>query len=219
MFKRMGFMVALTISGAATAASIVNDGFENPVTAAYTPYDVAQVIGSGGWRVTQGTVDVVRGGLNWGSAYEGSQFLDLVGTGPGSNLGAIEQTVSGLAANGAYQLTFWYRANAGDPLLAGSTYDAQIAVVTTNATPAVIHVNAAQADTWQSYSYIFSPTSSTATISFAALSSGTHNNGGVFLDAVSLAPVPEPSEWAMLAVGFGFVGMAAARRRSQRADR
>ncbi len=38
-------------------------------------------------------------------------------------------------------------------------------------------------------------------------------NGGGYMVGLSVAPVPEPSEWAMMLAGLGLVGAVAARRR------
>lgn len=68
---------------------------------------------------------------------------------------------------------------------------------------------------WSPTSVIFEATSAITTLSFT-LAPRTY----IALDATSVtlmspaAPVPEPSEWAMMAAGFGIVG-AVARRRSR----
>jgi hypothetical protein len=44
----------------------------------------------------------------------------------------------------------------------------------------------------------------------------TANNGSAFFDVEVGAPVPEPSTWAMMLLGFGFVGGAMRSRRRQK---
>jgi hypothetical protein len=215
--KAAAAAAAMAIVGAASAATVVNGGFEDPVVAGgYQTFNAISTIGAAGWTVLQGSVDVVKTNQGWGTAYEGAQFLDLVGTGLPVNEARIQQTLTGLTANTPYQLTFWYRANAGDPLAPGDTYQASLRVSSSNAPTDVISVTQAQANTgtWYSHTYAFTPVGTSANLTFVALTSGANNNGGIFLDAVSVTPVPEPHEWVMMLAGLGMVGVIASRRRA-----
>lgn len=60
------------------------------------------------------------------------------------------------------------------------------------------------------------------TYTFANLGAGDYSfkftgdlgtSGGGYMVGLSIAPVPEPSEWAMMLAGLGIVGAVAARRR------
>jgi len=50
------------------------------------------------------------------------------------------------------------------------------------------------------------------TLTFDALT--IQNNGGVFLDSVSVSAAPEPAAWLMMSAGFGIVGASLRRRRA-----
>ena len=210
-------MIASTaLAGTASAAVVVNGGFEDPVVGgSYQTFNAISTIGAAGWQVLQGSVDVVKTGLSWGTSKEGAQFLDLVGTGLAVNEARLQQTLTGLTANTQYQLTFWYRANAGDVLAPGDTYQASIRVSSSNAPTDILTLTQTQANTgaWYQHTYNFTPVGTSANLTFVALTSGVNNNGGVFLDAVSVTPVPEASEWAMMLAGLGVVGLIARKRR------
>jgi hypothetical protein len=65
---------------------------------------------------------------------------------------------------------------------------------------------------WQSYSSVFQATSSTSTLSFVNTAGGA--NGGLFIDNISVAAVPEPATWAMMLLGFGLIGAGMRRRKT-----
>jgi len=204
----------LAAAGQAQAALVINGGFENPAVATYQTFSAGG--GFSGWSVLQGSVDIVKANTSWGSAYEGSQFLDLVGTGMAVNEARLQQTLTGLTVGTQYQLSFWYRANAADVLAPGDTYQASIRVSSSNAPTSIVELTQTQANSgiWYQHVYNFTPVSTSANLTFVALTSGQNNNGGIFLDGVSVTPVPEPAEWAMMIAGLGVVGLIARRRRA-----
>lgn len=72
---------------------------------------------------------------------------------------------------------------------------------------------------WLQYSASFTATTNGA-VNFAIVNQNTELSGNDFgIDDISLTAnaIPEPATWAMLLAGFGLIGMAARRRRTQAA--
>lgn len=206
-FRGFLFAGALTLAPASLSAaeSLTNGGFEAPVvvgpccvTSPPTPIP--------GWTPTP-NVNVVNGTFSSSAgnlAKEGNQYLDLVGEG---GTGSIAQSFA-TAIGQVYNLRFWYSHNlfsglgsASARLSVGSLSDSFTHTGGTNANLA-----------WVFYSNSFTAGSASTTLTFTNTAGAT--NEGVFLDAVSVTAVPEPSTWAMLILGFGLLG-GAMRRRSQ----
>jgi Protein of unknown function (DUF642) len=141
-------------------------------------------------------------------AYQGVQYLDLVGTGPdGTELstGTISQTF-GTVVGETYTLSFAY---ANNPW---STSTASASVSVDGLSGSVTHDTSTTADlNWLIYTNTFVATSSSATLTFTETVGA--NNGGVLLDAVSVTGVPETSTWAMMLAGFGGLGLLGYRAR------
>lgn len=203
------FAGALTLAPASLSAaeSLVNGGFEAPVVAG--PCCItAPPTAIPGWtptpnvNVVNGTFSSTAGNL----AKEGNQYLDLVGEGGAGSIAQSFATVAGQV----YSLQFWYShnlfsglASASARLSAGSLSDS------------ITHTGGTNANlNWQFYSGAFTANSAQTTLTFTNTAGAT--NEGVFLDAVSVMAVPEPSTWAMLILGFGLLG-GAMRRRGQAA--
>lgn len=207
--KKM-IVAALSLVAAASPASaelIVNGGFEQPgVTGpccTTTPPDALP-----GWTVTAGDVNVVIGtfgSTNGNLAYEGSQYLDIVGQQPN---GAMQQTFNTVAGR-LYTVSFAYAHNlfGGAPSATGVfSVDVLGGILT--------HTGGTTNDLgWSTYLGQFTATGSTATLAFSGAQST--DNAGLFLDAVSVT-VPEPATWAMLILGMGAVGGAMRRKTARR---
>jgi choice-of-anchor C domain-containing protein len=220
-------ILAAALSGAAMVATpaqaanlLINGGFEAPAIGSFF-----QNFGSGstaitGWTVDTSNagenVDIVNGAFTPGGpspAFEGTQYLDLVGFG---TLGSIYQTFSTVAGQ-RYVLSFAYSHNlfGGDPSASAEFGLANGGVLGTLLAPRVTfsHVGGTNSNlNWQTYSYGFLAAGTQTTLGF--LSGAGGNNAGVLLDAVSVTgAVPEPAAWALMIVGFGLVGSAARRRK------
>lgn len=195
----------LLASAAAGANQVANGSFEDPVIAAASFQNIAG--GSEppgfGWSVVFNNVDLISTGVLGitGPMAAGSQALDLVGFGTG---GAIAQSFATTAGT-TYGLQFSY---ANNPIVTGTAS----ASVQVTAGPATLLSTTVTHDTstagnlaWTTYSATFTATGSTATLRFDNTIGG--GNGGVFLDAISVTPVPEPTTWGMwlagLAIGAG----------------
>jgi len=72
---------------------------------------------------------------------------------------------------------------------------------------------ASNVNSWQTASFDFTATQPQTLLSFASLISGPNGNGGVLIDNIQVAAVPEPHEWAMMLSGLGLVAFVASRRR------
>jgi hypothetical protein len=204
-------LAAAAFSAIPTVASaqVTNGGFEQPVLPPGTTccITVAAPGSIPGWDVTSGDINIVVGtysssppGTNL--AYEGDQYLDLVGE---SGAGSIEQTIATVAGQ-TYMLTFAYSNNIfGGAALASANY------LIASLGGVVIHGTASATDLdWTVFTGTFVGTGSD-TLSFTSILDA--QNGSVFLDGVSIAAVPEASTWAMMILGFGLAGAAIRRRR------
>jgi choice-of-anchor C domain-containing protein len=198
--KTFAFIAALALPVAAQAASFQNGSFETgPAAGSFT------TLGAGdtsitGWTVGGNSIDYI--GSYW-NAQDGSRSVDLSGNGPGS----VSQTFDTIL-NRRYTVTFWLAGNtdgaptvkstivsAGGP---GTTFTFD---TTGDAIPGL---------DWKKYSYSFTATGGSTTLSFAAGDGGSY---GAALDNVSVLGVPEPAQWALMIGGFGLIGAASRRRR------
>lgn len=168
-----------------------------------------------GWTVTTNNVDLVSTIGGWPApAYQGNQYLDLVGYG---STGGISQTFA-TAIGQRYNISFAYGNNPGSTSFASA--DVTVAGFST--------LFSADFSTtsnigWRIVSGSFLADSASTTILFNEVVGG--NNGGVLLDAVNIAPTdvtninatPLPSTWMMLLGGvLGFAPFVY-RRSSRRA--
>ena len=140
-------------------------------------------------------------------AYEGSQYLDLVGEG---GTGSLSQSFATVAGH-VYTLTLAYSHNLFSGLAAASG-----SVTVGSLADLLVHSGGSNSNlNWQTYTANFIAGAGTSsTLTFTNLTGA--GNEGLFLDAVSIQQaVPEASTWAQLLIGFALVGgaMSARRRR------
>jgi hypothetical protein len=209
MYKYLLAAAAISFIPAAASAQIVtNGGFEDPTISgpccSTVPPDSLT-----GWTATP-NVNVVNGtfssagGVNL--AYEGNQYLDLVGQG---GTGSISQDID-LMDGVVYTLTFAYSHNLFSP---NSATSASAAFSIGTLTGTVFHDTGDNSNLdWQIFTGNFTAGPG-STLNFTNLTGGV--NEGILLDAVSITQaVPEPGTWAMMLIGFGAVGFAMRRRKS-----
>lgn len=205
-----GALAAFSTSASA-AELITNGSFENPAVGSpccnTVPPDNLP-----GWVIDAGNVNVVNGTFSSSAgnlAADGSQYLDLVGQG---GVGSISQTFNTIA-NKRYNIHFLFSHNLfSGPLTASASVSVgSLADIITHSTGSSSNLD------WRPYSGSFLATGPSSTLNFTNLTGG--QNEGIFLDAVSVSAVPEPSTWAMLLIGFFAVagGLRSTRRRSKRA--
>lgn len=196
-------LIAATLPTAANAVVVVNGSFEDGTNpGSFT------TVGTGssaitGWSVLSGSVDYI--GTYW-QASDGVRSVDL----SGNSIGTLGQTLTGLTAGQSYKVTFDVSRNPDGGVnprtgvfnAGGQTFNFSYSDASSN------RANMK----WQTVSYSFLATGSTALISFSSDASGGCCFGPA-LDNVRIAAVPEPASWAMMVGGFVLLG-AAMRRRS-----
>jgi hypothetical protein len=191
------------------AEALTNGGFEAPVVAGpccitSPPTDIPGWTATPNVNVVNGTFASSPSGTNL--AKQGNQYLDLVGEG---GTGSISQTFTTVVGQ-IYNLNFWYSHNLFSGLASAS---ARLSVVGsgTNLSDSITHSSGNNTNLdWRFYSGAFTADSTSTTLRFVNTTGAA--NEGVFLDAVSVLAVPEPSTWAMLILGFGVLGGAMRRR-------
>lgn len=203
--------VAMAVAGSAHAALLTNGGFESPSFGGFflTPSPGTEPVGFG-WAVTVGNVEVLNGSFpGFPGAYAGIHSLDLVGT---TTSGGIAQTFATTAGTN-YSLSFAYANNPG----AASGSSANVSVVNGVNAPllstSITHATSTNSNlNWTIANLTFQATGSTATLSFTDTSH--HSGEGIYLDAITVADVPEPASFALLGAGLLATGFARRRTRA-----
>ncbi len=223
----LAVVVALATISGARANTIVNGSFEDPVIS----YPWYENFGTGclgncaggppgpggvtaalpGWTVTTNNVDVVSVVGGWPApAYDGSQYLDLVGTG---STGGISQTFA-TTPGVKYNLSFAYGNNPESTSFAIATV--KVTPGSSATLPAVFFANFSTENNigWEVFTASFVADSLFTTLSFNEVFG--ENNGGVLLDAINVTATPLPSTWLMLLSGFVGLGFFAHRATKKR---
>ncbi len=173
---------------------ITNGSFENPsVGSGYSIFANGDVPG---WTSNNNEIEIDYTPLLSMATYDGTQSVELNGTGPDT----ISQTVSGLTVGDVYNLTWGYGDRPGYGAQEAQVFFGGALVATDNGTGT---------GNWTPNSIFLTATSTSETLSFAAISGGGAGNE---IDGVSLLKAPEPSAfivWTLL----GAVGLFIARRR------
>jgi len=189
-------------AGLAQGQTVVNGSFELGVNPGPTSIELnaGDSTSLTGWTVVSGTIDYVGG--TW-TAGDGSRSLDLSGT----SAGQIEQIITGFTVGQNYQLSFLMAANTADgPSV--KTLQASIGSATQTFTfDGTGHSNANMG--WSQRTMNFTATSSSLTLDFNSLVDGLF---GPALDAVAIAPVPEPGTMSLLGCAALVCGWGAIRR-------
>jgi hypothetical protein len=184
--------------GAASAASIADYSFEDPVTGGfyYTPV-VAGVVFTGDAGVARGT--------GFDAAPDGLQNAFLQST--DSSGAQIDISVTGLTPGAVYSFSFF------DDQRNGYGVNAY----TVSFDGAMIGAFSPNASGWTSRTTgHFTAVGSSGTLTFAAPLHGYDNDAGIdaiTLNSVGSSGVPEPTAWALMLVGFGGLGASLRRQR------
>lgn len=225
-----------TLAAAAPAAAanlVTNGGFETTTFASSSEIGIAGFAqGVTGWTSngfnllfkggTQTTTSAAnqyndpltyfRTGVTVDPLGTGGNFIALDGD---TNInGTLTQSITGLTAGQAYYVHFDWAATQLRNRSGATTEKLQVGLGGVTQTTQTISNPSEGFSGWTSGYFVFTPTTSTALLSF--LSIGTPNGQPpiALLDNVSLQAVPEPATWALFVGGFGFVGYAARRRRA-----
>lgn len=199
----LGVAILVGSVDAANATNlVVNGNFSNPNTGSWGAFANGSVAG---WTNTSNGdgIEIGAVGTYGASAYNGAtQLAELNGSTPDT----ISQTITGLVVGQTYNVSWGYGERPGSGAAQTNvTFGGQlIATDTTPSDPASF--------TWVANSYNIVATSASENLVFQAIN-GIQNAGslsyGNAITAVSVSPVPEAEEWAMMLVGLGLIGVAA----------
>ena len=186
---------------------LTNGSFEDPSIGTWY---VNEPSGIPGWTVTNNSVDVVAQGYNGPSAaYNGQQYLDLVGFG---STGGIQSQSFATVAGQHYVLTFAYANNPWSTSTASANVSIVDGLSNTLFLQEITHTGSTTNTLgWTLFSQTFIGDGTSNTIRFDETVGS--NSGGVMFDGVSVAAVPEPATWALMICGFAGLGFMAHRRK------
>jgi len=209
-FAAFLFLAAGTLSAGTIA--VVNPSFElagpgTPLTDSLYSYNTS--VQPYGWTVTNQNLEVIRAGYSgdW-VAEDGSYSVDMNGAGAGNTV--LTQTITGLDVGYLTTVTFGLAANPDWCASEQCSLQVSIGGVVEN------FVVQQSVMSFTDQSFQFTPTSSSAVLTFAD-TTNQGGNGGPAIDDVRItdnfggSSVPEPGS-ALLLLG-GFCGMAALARR------
>ena len=210
MMKLIAAAALLASASTAQAANILTNGsFENPLVPGTCCVTVIAPGSFSGWSVVvPGDVNVVIGTFGTPGnltilAFDGRQYLDLIGE---RAAGTITQAFA-TALGQSYRLRFAYSHNIFSVGAASANFSVGGALM-----GSVSHNTGTNTNLdWRSLTGDFTGTGNPMTLSFT--NTAGNQNGGLFLDGVSISAVPEPGTWAMMIGGFGLAGIALRRRR------
>lgn len=216
--------VMLAAAGSATAATLVNGGFESGPAYNFGTYYRGPLTPTG-WSRVAGleAPDILDNAYNQTGAgfaqlldpHGGARFLDTNGASP---TGGLYQDIAGLNAGDEVTFTYWvgrWAQNSSGTLTATLFGDSTVVETTTLA-----HLPGATSSTWTQYSVSgIVPLSGVVRIQFAG-NSGSTARGAPGLDDVEMTVtavggVPEPATWALMIGGFGLAGATLRRRRER----
>lgn len=204
----LGTAIAISTSAHSATQLVANGSFETgtaPVGIALLATNDTTSIP--GWTVLSNGVNYVDNTV-WDAA-DGTRSVELATIGGN---GGVFQSISGFSAGSRYRLTFNISANPFDPAIRPKP--SRVVVSVTGGVAEIYeytlnNVNTVRNMLYDTVSYDFVAGGPTQNLQFRSL---VGSNFGPVIDGVSISVVPEASTWAMLVIGFGFVGAASRRR-------
>jgi hypothetical protein len=170
---------------------------------------------------TTGAQGVFKGGPTnpvklWGPGDGSSNGLTasgaIIGSSPAFHDGPIWQTLSGLTAGKPVVVTFDY-AGAQQFGFSGPSQEGwAVSLGSQTQDTALVSISSHGFSGWQSVSFTFTPTSSSEILKFMAIGSTHDDQPFALLSGVSVDPIPEPSTWAMMLLGFAGLAFAGYRQ-------
>jgi choice-of-anchor C domain-containing protein len=206
---------ALTLCavGSAHANLISNGSFEDPgIGLWYQNYGVntgdPNYAGATipGWSISPNNVDIVSDKFSGAPAYDGHQYLDLVGTGSTGGISQSFDTVLGQQ----YTLSFAYGNNPWSTTTASGLIDVVVSSLL-NPIPITHDTSTTSNINWTLTSITFTGTGNPSILSFLNTVGG--NNGGILLDDISVTATPIPPALALFGGGLGLISLVARRKR------
>jgi hypothetical protein len=195
-------LLPLLLAHPASAAIILSSDFDSLTSAALTRQRYGQFATAQGWTGGKAGIEIQTRNVA-GKAFSGNSFVEL-------DTFANSSMFVDLAP-GRYQISYYYSPRPGiaaasngiDLLLNGNLLDS------------VTGTGGAQTQ-WQQRNVDFRARTG-GILAFAA--TGKSDGLGGYLDSITLsaATVPEPESWALMIIGFGFIG-AAMRQRQRLAE-
>ena len=201
-------VAACTCAASANAGAFQNGSFEQSSFAPGAVGNFATLAAGStaitGWTVTGGGIDYIN--TYWNAA-DGAYSLDLSAL----SAGGVEQTFDTVLGQ-AYLVDFFLAGNPDGGLGVRSEVTSATGGLNQTNLFVVAGGNTRANMGWTRYSYSFTATGASTTLSFA---SNENNPYGPALDNVSVtaAGVPEPASWALMMVGFGGLGAVLRSRR------
>lgn len=195
--KKIALAAALLgsmIAAPALAATVENGSFETPTVGSPT-YNAPGTMDGAGFEPNGGA-------FGYAAAPDGNQILHLQG------LGSATLSLSDLIVGQGYTVSFFAAARPGYPALPVS--------VSYNNTLLGTFAPTSTAFT-QFTGFDFIAAATTGTLTFAGLNAAASaaNDQNTGVDAVTVAPVPEPATWGMMILGFGMLGFGLRRRNAK----
>lgn len=208
-------LLAGATSPASAAITLLTDNFNGAAQA----LGVTSVTSAATWLTSAtgpnpsagGGVDVIGSGGSYDFYPGNGNYVDLDGTSPNQGPTFLYADVSTLGLPGAPSYTFTMTFDAGlNPNSSGSK---DIVVFMAGGAPGAA-INQGQTNSFVQYSREISGTWTPGVPIRVGFYTSSADGQGPIIDNIQLSvtPVPEPHEWAMMLAGLGLVGWVAARR-------
>lgn len=205
----------------ATAASLINGGFETPVIPANPGYEFVDEATVDGWTsTTENVIEIWKSGFNGVTAYEGDQFAEI----NANQATSLYQDVSGIVSGATLQFWFAHRGRDGTDVMQVDITDLGGDNIFGTGDDTNLFSQTFSTGNADWVFYEFTDTSTVTSLgndvrfAYSAVSTGSGNVSiGNFIDKVAfgvdIAAVPLPAGGFLLLGALG--GLGALRRRAK----